>query len=198
MPETAAPAGRFFLLRHGQSHANVQRLVASSPGNALEAFGLTATGQEQVRRSVTAALSGGMLPAGARVISSPLLRARESATIAAEVLGSTVHIDARLAERAFGEFELGTDDNYAQVWQADLTDPSHERWGVESVEAIRRRATAVVRELEATSGTGGQAYVLCTHGDVASVLLCAHGGLALSQHRAVGAMGNGELRALRG
>ena len=39
-------------------------------------------------------------------------------------------------------------------------------------------------------------FLLCTHGDVASVLLCAANGLSLSRHRDVGAMGNGEVRPL--
>ena len=199
MPEHPSSAGgRVFVLRHGQSHANVQRLIASSPANALDGFGLTSTGHEQVRVSVTAARAAGSLGGRVRVVSSPLLRARETAIIAAEVLGTAVHLDGRLAERSFGELELASDESYAQVWEADRADPSHERWGVESLESIHRRTTALLRELDVMQRTDERGdVVLCTHGDVASVLLCAAGGLALSRHREVGAMGNGELRALR-
>lgn len=195
MTTNAASAGhRCFLLRHGESQANVRGLIASDPGNALEAYGLTAGGREQVRRSVLDAQRAGLLDAGGRIISSPLLRARESAAVAADLLGATVHIDVRLTERGFGELELGADDRYAQVWDADRADPSHVRWGVESVESVHRRATAVLHELKSAAGAG--AVILCTHGDVASVLLCADSARALSQHRDVGAMTNAEVREL--
>jgi len=105
-----------------------------------------------------------------------------------------VRVDERLIERSFGELELTADENYEQVWAADRTDPAHERWGVESAATILGRLAALLRDLDAIDGTGS--FVLCTHGDVASVLLCAASGLALSQHREVGTMGNGELRAI--
>ncbi|MEO5814556.1 MAG: histidine phosphatase family protein [Gemmatimonadaceae bacterium] len=186
----------FRLLRHGQSEANVKGLIASSPAAAFEAFGLTLVGRAQVRESVIAALRAGVLPQHCRVISSPLLRARESAAIAADVLGTTVLVDPRLAERGFGEFELGSDEHYQRVWTEDRTDPAHEKWGVESAASILARVAPLLRELQEADGSA--TYVLCTHGDVASVLLCAAGGLALTQHRDVGAMGNGEVRPLGG
>ena len=126
--------------------------------------------------------------------SSPLLRARESAAIAAEVLGTMVRIDPRLAERGFGELELTSDEHYERVWSEDRLDPAHEKWGVESTTAIIGRVTGLLRELHDADTTG--TFLLCTHGDVASVLLCAAGGVALSQHRDVGAMANGEVRPI--
>lgn len=184
----------FCLLRHGQSEANVMGLIASSPAAAAEGFGLTDVGRMQVRAAVIAALDAGLVPRDCHVVSSPLLRARESAAIAADVLGATVRIDPRLAERGFGEFELSTDDHYEQVWTRDRADPAHESWGVESTKSILMRVTALLRELHASDTTG--TFLLCTHGDVASVLVCATQGLSLSQHREVGAMGNGEVRRL--
>ena len=184
----------FCLLRHGQSEANVQGLIASSPAAAYEGFGLTAVGRSQVRTSLLAALDAGILPRNCHVVSSPLLRARESAAIAADVLGTTVRVDPRLAERGFGEFELGPDVQYERVWTADRSDPAHETWGVESTKSILERVTALLRDLHESDSTG--TFLLCTHGDVASVTLCATQGLSLSQHREVGAMGNGEVRRL--
>ena len=114
--DASAHASRIYLLRHGQSEANVKKLIASSPAAAGEAYGLTSTGRSQVRTSVMAALGAGTLPASCRVVSSPLLRARETAAIAADLLSTSVHVDARLAERGFGEFELGSDEHYERVW----------------------------------------------------------------------------------
>lgn len=184
----------FCLLRHGQSEANVQGLIASSPAAAYEGFGLTDVGRTQVRTSLIAALDAGILPRTCHVVSSPLLRARESAAIAADVLGTTVRVDPRLAERGFGDLELASDEHYAQVWSEDRADPTHESWGVESTKAILERVTALLRDLHESDGTG--TFLLCTHGDVASVLLCATQGLSLSKHREVGALANGEVRRL--
>ncbi len=195
-PPLPADVSNFFLLRHGQSEANVKGLIASSPAAAGTAFGLTDTGRAQVHASLTSALATSILPQTCHVISSPLLRARESAEIAAEVLGTTVQIDPRLAERGFGELELLSDEHYAQVWSEDRSDPTHEKWGVESTAAILTRVSTLLRELQQSHGGG--TFVLCTHGDVASVLLCAASGQALTQHRDVGAMANGEVRCLGG
>ncbi|MDB4889912.1 MAG: histidine phosphatase family protein [Gemmatimonadetes bacterium] len=196
MPTPAFPrdTSSFYLLRHGQSEANVQGLIASSPAAAYEGFGLTDVGRSQVRTSLLAALDAGIVPRDCHVVSSPLLRARESAAVAADVLGTTVRIDPRLAERGFGQFELGSDEHYERVWQKDRADPAHESWGVESTTSILERVTTLLRELHESDDTG--TFLLCTHGDVASVMLCATQGLSLSQHREVGAMGNGEVRRL--
>jgi glucosyl-3-phosphoglycerate phosphatase len=196
MPSLPADIGNFFLLRHGQSEANVKGLIASSPAAAATAFGLTDKGRAQVHASLTSALATNILPQTCHVISSPLRRARESAEIAAEILGTVVRIDSRLAERGFGEFELLSDDHYERVWSEDRSDPTHEKWGVESASAILSRVSTLIQELQQADGSG--AYVLCTHGDVASVLLCAASGVALTRHRDVGAMANGEVRSLAG
>jgi probable phosphoglycerate mutase len=193
-PAISGESSSFCLLRHGQSEANVQGLIASSPAAAYEGFGLTDVGRTQVRTSLIAALDAGILPRICHVVSSPLLRARESAAIAADVLGTTVRVDPRLAERGFGQFELSSDEHYDRVWSKDRADPAHESWGVESTQSILGRVTTLLQELHASDSTG--TFLLCTHGDVASVLLCATQGLSLSQHREVGAMGNGEVRRL--
>ncbi len=182
------------LLRHGHSLANEQRLIASRPENAADAFGLTPLGREQVRTSLARAVSRGSLARPGLLICSPLLRARESAEVAAELLGAGPSADARLTERDFGELELEPDRRYDEVWEEDRRDPTHRRWGVESVADVLERAGALVEELtrEARSAT----VVLCTHGDVASVLLCASHGAPLGRHREVGALRTGDLRSL--
>ena len=128
-------SSRIFLLRHGQSQANVTGLVASNRTNAAAAFGLTSLGRDQVRASVGAAMAAGELPPGCPIVCSPLLRAVQSAQEAAAILGGDVRVDDRLIERAFGSLELGPDDAYEGVWSEDREDPGHERWGVESTRA---------------------------------------------------------------
>lgn len=186
---------RLFLLRHGRSLANERHLIASSPVNAGDAFGLTVLGRTQVRRSVTQALATGMLESPVLLVSSPLLRARESADIAAELLGVSPMIDARLSERGFGDFELEPDDRYERVWAADRRDATHRSWGVESVADVVGRAGPVVDE--AALDEHAATVILSTHGDVASALLCSSLGVPLEQHREVGALETGTLCELR-
>lgn len=183
---------RVLLLRHGQSRANVQGLIASSPDVAGDDWGLTSEGRAQVRASVRRAGHEGRVPPGSPVVTSPLLRAVESAAIAAEVLDSEVRLDSRLMERGFGELDLGPDRAYRKVWAADREDPGHERWGVESLEAVERRGVALVREVATWDGT----VLLCTHGDVVSVLMAAALGVPLTRHREVGALRTGRIADL--
>ena len=163
--------------------------------NAGDAFGLTVLGRTQVRRSVTQALATGMLESPVLLVSSPLLRARESADIAAELLGVSPTIDARLSERGFGDFELEPDDRYERVWAADRRDATHRSWGVESVADVVGRAGPVVDE--AALDEHAATVILSTHGDVASALLCSSLGVPLEQHREVGALETGTLCELR-
>lgn len=79
-----------------------------------------------------------LLPAGIKVISSPLLRARRLA----EALDPETHIDERLSEIDFGEWEGRSWDaierNALDAWAADIlhfTPP-----GGESVAGLQRRA----------------------------------------------------------
>ena len=61
---------------------------------------------------------------------------------------------------------------------------------------VLRRARPGVDEL--TLDERVATVVLCTHGDVASALLCASLGVPLEQHREVGALETGALRELTG
>ena len=185
---------RFFLLRHGRSVANELGLIASHALHAGDAYGLTPEGRRQVERSVQAAIADGSLVAPTVVVASPLLRARESAAVAASLVGVDPTIDPRLTERGFGDLDLGPDDAYAQVWEADRADPAHTRWGVESVHHVLRRAAAVVAEL--ADGSPHGSVLLCTHGDVASTLLCAARGAPMGHHRDDGVLDTGALREI--
>ena len=185
---------RILLLRHGRSLANEQGLIASTVETAGEAFGLTQAGRQEVHKSVEMAGESGGLEPPVLLISSPLLRARESAEVAAAILGVPVTIDSRLLERDFGQFERESDDHYERVWAADRLDAAHRSWGVESVVDVLSRAGAVVIELTGEERTG--TAILCTHGDVASTLLCASLDVPLERHREVGALYTGALHPL--
>jgi probable phosphoglycerate mutase len=160
--------------------------------NAGSGFGLTDEGRAQVRTNLEQAR--GLMSGPVSVLSSPLLRARETAEIAAEFFGTRVHVDDRLIERGFGDFEMDSDDRYEEVWEIDRRDPTHRTWNVESVVEVLTRLRRLRDELRADPFEG--AVILVTHGDVASTLICASSGAPLSRHREVGGLGTGQIRAL--
>jgi broad specificity phosphatase PhoE len=193
---------RLFVLRHGHSVANERGLIASTVESAGEAFGLTELGREQISHALTRAHESGQLEPPVTIISSPLLRARESADIAATMLNESVKVDDRLVERGFGDFELESEERYEAVWQVDVRDPTHGTWGVESVVDVLARVRALVEEVmedvgdKSVNGSPGGTVLLVTHGDVASTLICASMGSTLDRHREVGALHTGDLREL--
>lgn len=173
----------YYALRHGQSLANVAGVIASDPDVACFSYGLSDVGREQAERAATAlvgayreavaaaSLSSSSLPspAGIAVVTSDLLRARETAQIVADAVlatassssspsscsssspsiplyGGGVVVDVRLRERRFGKWDGQSDVHYHDVWKDDAADPAHTANGVESVWAVTDRATQCVME----------------------------------------------------
>jgi len=185
-------ARELFVLRHGRSLANERGLIASSMASAGSDFGLTDEGRAQVHENIEHAR--GLVSGPVSVLSSPLRRARETAEIAAETFGTRLHVDDRLIERGFGDFEMDSDRRYEEVWEIDRRDPTHRTWNVESVVEVLERLRHLTEELRPVPLEG--AVILVTHGDVASTLICASSGAPLSRHREVGGLATGQIRAL--
>ena len=98
----STPPTRVLLLRHGQSPLSVERRY-SGRGNPE----LTREGLEQAAAAATALAARHVATNGhiRAVISSPLLRARQTAEPVAGVLGLRVDVDDRLTETDFGAWE---------------------------------------------------------------------------------------------
>jgi ribonuclease H / adenosylcobalamin/alpha-ribazole phosphatase len=131
---TGAPT-RLLLLRHGQTELSIARRY-SGRGNPA----LTEEGRRQADAAARyLAASGGV----AAVITSPLERAYNTATVAAKALGVDVRVDDDLIETDFGEWEGLT---FAEAAQRDpdvhrrwLRDTSVEPPGGESFDAVAHR-----------------------------------------------------------
>src|SRR5690606_30300856 len=108
--------GCVWVLRHGESTANVEGVIVSAPGpRALVEVGLTPRGREQAREAARAALEQGLGP-GTVLIASDFARARETAEEFATGLGAEPpRIDQRLRERGFGALEEGPASAYDGV-----------------------------------------------------------------------------------
>lgn len=144
-----------YLVRHGQSEWNVLRLTQGQTMHPP----LTATGREQA--AAAAEVLAGELTGRARLLTSDLTRAVETARIIGDRLGVEPVPDARLREQHLGALEgRAYEDSWAQAELHDWSDPELPMAGGESVAAVRRRLAAVLTELDPTEPT-----VLVSHGD---------------------------------
>jgi broad specificity phosphatase PhoE/ribonuclease HI len=148
---------RFLLLRHGQTELSVERRY-SGRGNPA----LTQLGRRQAAAAAAHLAERGGIDA---VISSPLQRAHDTASAAADLLGLDVTVDDDLIETDFGQWEGLT------FGEANARDPElHGRWlrdtsvdppGGESFDTVAHRVRRARNR------------IIAEHGD-ATVLVVSH------------------------
>ncbi|WP_034852306.1 histidine phosphatase family protein [Inquilinus limosus] len=139
----------FYLIRHC-------RAAGQEPDAPL-----TDEGREQAYR-LSDRLSA--LPI-ARIVSSPFLRARDSAAPLAERLGLSVAIDARLAERVLAAEPA---EDWRDRLRRSFADPALAWPGGESGAAATRRGLAAL--MDAAAGAEGTVGIV-THGNLLALLL---------------------------
>ena len=152
----------YFIMRHGQSLANVSGLIVSHPENGLISYGLSDKGRQQVSDGIQA--SG--LNADIHLLSSDFKRARETAEIVHQTLlcDHEIVFDERLRERHFGDFELKVDTHYPEIWAMDKRHQGHNEHNVETVRSVVQRAMAVVNDFE--KHFDNETCLLIAHGDI--------------------------------
>ncbi|MBS2037711.1 histidine phosphatase family protein [bacterium] len=149
---------RYFLMRHGESEANLADKIISSPEQGCQAYGLSPLGQQQAEENARAS---GLGPE-TRILCSDFLRTRQTAEIAARVLGCPPpRLEVRLRERFFGAWEGSSARNYEPVWLQDESGQTQP--GVESAQDLTARLAALVEELEKEPGE--HCFLLVSHGD---------------------------------
>lgn len=120
------------LVRHGRTAANAQKRMQGTVDNPLDEVG-----RQQAERIAKA------LEAPARVISSPALRARDTAS----AIG-TPEVDERWLELNFGVYDsLPLSDVPAEVWSNWRTQPDWAPEGGESMAGLRARVMPACVEL---------------------------------------------------
>jgi broad specificity phosphatase PhoE len=178
---------QYFVLRHGQSLANVEGIISSDPSISTVQHGLSEAGQAQARKAgqdVCQQLAGKRVA----IWSSDFLRARETAQHVADAILKPSHthehehgvslyqdqvlLETRLRERFFGTLNGGPDSEYPSVWKYDALDSAHEEFGVESVDSVMTRTTQLVTELNAYDQEV-DACILVAHGDVLQIIQTA-------------------------
>ena len=182
---------QYFLMRHGESLANLADLIISSPQSGCSGYGLSEEGRLQARRS--AAQSG--LASRTLIVASDFLRARETASIAAQVLGCPEVVpESGLRERFFGDLEGTSATNYHSVWERDVVRPDDSSQGVETPQALVERLGRVIQRLEAEYSN--ECILLVSHGDPLRFLQLWAAGRPLTEHLQLPLFAPAEIRAL--
>ncbi len=172
--------GRLVLIRHGESEGNRDRVFTRTPEVPL-----TEAGRAQVRRGI---------------VSSPFLRARQTATVLAEWLALPVRVEEDLREQSYGEL---AGQPYAALRDASDYDPErYWLWrppGGETLVEVAARAGPALDRLAA--GARGNDVVVVSHGGVMMALwrhvtgewrmgrVARNAGLVVVEHEAGGYRG---------
>jgi len=194
----------FCALRHGQSMANVAKIISSNPEVATVQHGLSDVGKEQ------AANAGEQIVEyyrqydydGLVILASDFKRAKETAEIVADcclleglpLYDKQVIIETRLRERWFGDWDGGSDEHYENVWKDDAVDPFHSIKNVEPVNNVMDRTTTCV--LEWDKDFTKHLILLVAHGDVLQITQTAFAKMDGSLHRTCEHLETATLRPL--
>ena len=133
------------IVRHGRTGANAAGLLQGRVDNELDEVGVLQANQ------IAAALSRADRRPD-RIISSPLLRAHQTAQATAELTGLDISVDERWAELDYGEWdELPIAEIRASDWQRWRADTGFAPPGGESLAQLNSRVNAACDELTAVA-----------------------------------------------
>jgi broad specificity phosphatase PhoE len=188
---------RYYLLRHGQSTANVAEIISSSRSLAYtETHGLTPdVGYLQGKHSAKALLdciertsdddeSSSSPRRRLILISSPFARAKQTAEACLDGLqevsqqdrlqrlnlqvdSTDIPLHDKLVERYFGRLDAQAIYTYAYVWPLDRFNVTHTAFDVESVAAVCHRLYNLIQDCEAQYQDCH--LVLVSHADVLQI-----------------------------
>ncbi|MFA5124924.1 MAG: class I tRNA ligase family protein [Patescibacteria group bacterium] len=153
----------FFAIRHGEAEKNIKHVFSSGLG----VYPLTANGREQIKIAIDKLKDKKI----SLIVSSEVLRAKETAQLIAEATGAELIFDARLNELNAGELEERSDvDGRAKEaiakWKTDW-DAAYP--GGESVRQVTERTLALYQELN--EKYEGKNILLVSHEDTLKSLL---------------------------
>lgn len=183
---------RYFGMRHGQSLANVQKIIVSYPTNGLLSdYGLSDVGRDQVK---AAARTSG-LSADTIIYSSDFSRAYETAEIVREDIGAQKVIQTELLrERYFGDWEKTSHLNYEKIWHVDQTTAESHEHNVEPLAHVWARTRELIKTIENTYQN--KDILLVSHGDTLQILQAGLSGVDLTKHRDLLHLETAEIRHL--
>ena len=172
MGEDALVDHPIYLVRHGQSQWNVQRLTQGQTAHPR----LTALGREQAERAARSLVDdvARLGLDGVRIVTSDLVRAVETADVLSTRLAVPVVSDPRLREQHLGHLEgRSYEDTWAFADTVDWSDPTLPVAGGESLMEVHERMRSAFEEHR----RGGPS-VLVSHGDAIRAVIAHVDGVA--------------------
>jgi broad specificity phosphatase PhoE len=166
---------QLILVRHGLTDWNVDRRLLGRVD-----IGLNEAGREQALAAAGALRS---FPVRA-VLSSPQVRARETADPIADALGLEIEVEPDLDEVWLSEAWQGrTVDELRDDAEMErfLSDPSRRSARIEPIEDVQGRAVAAVERLR--RDRAGETVVVVSHGDPLRAIVAYYVGLPLADFR---------------
>lgn len=147
-----------FLVRHGEAENNVRFLLNSFP--TKKEYPLTDKGREQAEETAKYLATVG----ADALLSSPLLRAKQTAEIIAEATHLPITFDERLYEVGMGAFNDKSQKDFLKKYpQPEMRLVPDEADGVESFLQVRSRLDDFLDELKSTYA--GKKVILVSHAD---------------------------------
>ncbi len=170
--------GVALLMRHGETPWNREGRVMGRNPVELD---------EDGRRQVESAIPLARALAPELIVSSPLVRARQSAEIIATGIGiASVGEDPRLSEVEYGRWEgmvyddLVKDAHYVHYRERPLEEPTP---GGETMYQVQARGVEAVRH--AIAANPGKRILFVSHGDIIRTVLCHFMKLGLENFRRI-------------
>ncbi|MGM9487150.1 histidine phosphatase family protein [Ideonella sp. YS5] len=168
---------RILAVRHGETAWNVDTRLQGQTDISLNAIG-----QEQARRLAEALADEGV----EAIVTSDLVRARDTAQAVADRTGLPLATDAGLRERHFGIFQGHTYAEVEQRWPEESArwrkrEPDFGAPGGETLAGFYERCVATATRLAAAHP--GRTLLLVTHGGVLDCLYRAASRIPLNAPR---------------
>ena len=213
---------RFFVVRHGQSFANVANIISSNftinTNEEVRQHGLTSVGEGQavqagihLHEQISTSTPSSSVHDVA-FYSSPFHRAFETAEIAIRSLDAAcesakpssspllalhedLYIDDDLSERNFGRLCMTDIDNYAYVWPVDRLDSTHNAFDVESVSDVATRCIKFIERVDSMCDED-TINVIFGHADTLQIMQAVCSGLENIGEFSSYRFKNGEVREL--
>jgi probable phosphoglycerate mutase len=176
------PVERVLVWRHGRTSWNATGRFQGQLDPPLDDVGRAQAGH-------AAQALAAELPAGTLVVTSDLVRARDTARALADALGVDLRVDLRLREHGLGSWEGMTREDVARDLPEQYADwtagrPVRGRGGEDPAE-VARRSTAALADLPPAP-----VAVVVTHGGTGGRLIEALLGLGPEHRRILGPLGN--------
>lgn len=157
---------QYYIMRHGESQANIEGIIVSNPKIGTVQYGLTDKGREDVRKSGVKSNLKDFLDI---IYSSDFLRTIETGEIISEICnGIEIVRTPLLRERYFGNFDGTADSNYEKVWEKDEFDSGSRPNDSESTLEVKDRIVKLFHFIEKKENNKN--ILLVAHGDILQIM----------------------------